>query len=138
VIAVQHQGFVLPGRKFPAIVRKIAARIGLEGGATIRLAGEDEVRALNRTYRGKDRATDVLSFPVGEKLPGGLYAGDVLLCVPVAEEQARQHRHSLARDLLLLTIHGLLHLKGLDHESDRGEMLAWQQRLFAEFAPELP
>jgi probable rRNA maturation factor len=138
MIAIQHEEFALPARKFPFIVRRIAVRIGLEGGATIRLAGSDEVRVLNRTYRGKDAATDVLSFPHGEKLPGGLYAGDVLVCVPVAGEQAKQHGHSLARELLLLTIHGLLHLKGLDHETDKGEMLALQESLFAEFAAELP
>ena len=55
-------------------------RIGLQGTVTIRLAGDDEVRALNRKYRRKDRATDVLSFPLGEKLPGGFYAGDILIC----------------------------------------------------------
>lgn len=138
MIAVQHEGFPLPARTFPALARKVAARIGLEGAATIRLSGEEEVRTLNRTYRGKDRATDVLSFPSGETLPGGLYAGDILVCMPVAAEQARQHGHSLAREVLLLAIHGLLHLKGLDHEADRGEMLALQERLFAEFAAELP
>ncbi len=138
MITIQHEEFPLPARKFPFIVRRIAARIGLVGGATIRLAGADEVRVLNRTYRGKDVATDVLSFPLGEKLPGGFYAGDVLVCVPVAEEQARRHGHSPARELLLLTIHGLLHLKGLDHETDHGEMLARQESLFAEFAAELP
>ena len=138
MIAIQHEEFPLPARKFPFIVRRVAARIGLEGGATIRLAGADEVRVLNNTYRGKNVATDVLSFPHGEKLPDGLYAGDVLVCVPVAEEQARRHGHSPAREMLLLTIHGLLHLKGLDHETDHGEMLALQQSLFAEFAAELP
>jgi probable rRNA maturation factor len=138
MITIQHEEFALPARKFPAVARKIAVRIGLQGGATIRLAGEDEVRTLNRTYRGKDRATDVLSFPLAEKLPGGLYAGDILICMPVAEEQARQHGHSLAREVLLLAIHGLLHLKGLDHEADHGEMQALQERLFAEFAAELP
>lgn len=138
MITVQHEGFPLPARKFPAIVRRVAARIGIAGGATVRLAGVDEVRELNRAYRGKDRATDVLSFPLGEKLPGGRYAGDVLICVPVAEEQARRNGQSLGRELLLLAIHGLLHLQGQDHETDHGEMLELQRRLFAEFAAELP
>ena len=56
----------------------------------------------------------------------------------MAEKQARQNGHSLEKELLLLMIHGLLHLQGLDHEKDNGEMLALQQRLFAEFAGELP
>jgi len=138
MIKIQHQGFPLAEKKFLALLKGIAGRIGLKGGATVRLAGSAEVRALNRKYRRIDRATDVLSFPLGEKLPGGLYAGDVLICLPIAAKQARQNAQSLERELLLLMIHGLLHLQGLDHERDRGEMLALQARLFAEFAAELP
>ena len=138
MIRIQHEGFPLRERKFSGLAKKIASRIGLKGDATIRLAGAAEVRALNRTYRGIDHATDVLSFPLGEKLPEGLYAGDVLICMPIAAKQARQNSQSLEKELLLLMIHGLLHLRGLDHERDQGEMLARQARLFAEFAGELP
>jgi probable rRNA maturation factor len=129
MIKIQHEGFPLPEKKFLAILRKIAVRLDLKGSATIRLAAAAEVRVLNRKYRNIDHATDVLSF---------LYAGDVLICVPIAEKQARQNSQSLEKELLLLMIHGLLHLKGLDHERDEGEMLALQMRLFAEFAGELP
>ncbi len=138
MITFQRQGFVLPVKNLPALLRRVAARIQLAGRATVRLAGEREMRELNRAFRGKDRATDVLSFPLGEKLPGGRYAGDVLICFPVAEEQARRNGQSLGRELLLLAIHGLLHLQGRDHETDNGEMLELQRRLFAEFAAELP
>lgn len=139
MISIQHEGYPLPEKKFLALLKGIAGRIGLKGGATVRLAGAAEVRSLNRKYRRIDRATDVLSFPVGEKLPGGgLYAGDVLICPAIAEKQARQNGQSLERELLLLMIHGLLHLQGMDHERDRGEMQALQARLFAEFAGELP
>lgn len=138
MIKIQHEGFPLREKIFRELAKKIAGRIGLKGAATIRFAGAVEVRALNRKYRGLDRATDVLSFPLGEKLPGGLYAGDVLVCMPVAGKQARQNSQSLEKELLLLMIHGLLHLRGLDHERDQGEMLARQARLFAEFSGELP
>jgi len=138
MISIQHEGFPLPERKFQALLGKIAGRIGLKGNATIRLAGAAEVRGLNRKYRSVDHATDVLSFPLGEKLPGGLYAGDVLICVPVAKKQALQNAQSPEKELLLLMIHGLLHLHGHDHERDKGEMLALQARLFAEFSGELP
>lgn len=138
MIRIQHEGFPLPEKKFQGLANKIAGRIHLKGTATIRLAGAAEVRTLNRKYRGIDHATDVLSFPLGEKLPEGLYAGDVLICMPIAEKQARQNSQSLEKELLLLMIHGLLHLQGLDHERDKGEMLARQTRLFAEFAGELP
>ena len=135
---IQLEGFPPAGGKFRARLGKVAGRIGLGGSFTVRLAAAAEVRALNRRFRHRDRATDVLSFPCGEKLPGGLYAGDIMVCLPLAEKQARQNGHSLERELLLLMIHGLLHLKGLDHETDQGQMLARQRRLFAEFARGLP
>ena len=138
MIRIQHEGFPLREKRFLELAKKIAARIGLKGSATIRLAGSAEVRSLNRKYRGVDHATDVLSFPLGEKLPEGLYAGDVLICMPIAEKQARQNAQSLEKELLLLLIHGLLHLHGLDHERDKGEMLALQARLFADFAGKMP
>jgi probable rRNA maturation factor len=137
MLTIQHEGFPRPGRKLAAAVRQAASRIGLRGSVTVRLAGEDEVRALNRQYRGHNRATDVLSFPFNEKLSDGLYAGDILICLPVAAKQARRNAHAVEKELLLLAIHGLLHLKGFDHEKDAGEMLAWQRRLFAELAGEL-
>jgi probable rRNA maturation factor len=138
MIKIQHEGFPLPEKKYLAILGRIARRLELKGTVTVRLAGAGEVRALNRKYRRKDYATDVLSFPLGEKLPGGLYAGDILICWPVAKKQARQNRQSLEKELLLLMIHGLLHLQGMDHEKDKGGMLALQGRLFAEFGGELP
>lgn len=133
MIALQRQQFPLPARGLPARLRRAAGRIGLVGDVTVRLAGAGEARSLNREFRHIDRATDVLSFPAG-----GDYAGDILICMPVAEAQARRAGHSLARELLLLAIHGLLHLKGLDHETDGGEMLEAQQRLFAELSRGLP
>jgi probable rRNA maturation factor len=139
MITIQHEGFPLEEEKFHSVLGKIAKRIGLRGSATIRLAGNDEVRDLNRRYRHMDRATDVLSFPLGEKLPGGgHYAGDVLICLPLAESQARENGQSLEKELLLLMIHGLLHVQGYDHETDGGEMLELQQSLAAEFSRELP
>jgi probable rRNA maturation factor len=137
MIKIQNDGFELPEKKLLAVSRKIAARIKLKGSVTIRLAATAEVRALNKKYRHIDRATDVLSFVLAEKLPGGFYAGDILICWPVAEKQARKNGQTLEKELLLLIIHGLLHLQGLDHEKDRGEMLALQKRLFAEFNKEL-
>ncbi len=138
MIQIQHEGFPLPEKKFLAALKKIAACLELKGTVTIRIAGAAEVRALNRKYRRKDYATDVLSFPLGEKLRGGFYAGDILICRPVAEKQARQNGQSLEKELLLLMIHGLLHLQGRDHEIDKGEMLTLQERLFAKFRADIP
>jgi len=137
MIKIQHEGLPLPEKKFLVVLKRITGRLELKGTVTIRIAGAAEVRALNRKYRSKDCATDVLSFPLGEKLPGGFYAGDILICRPLAEKQARQNAQSLGKELLLLMIHGLLHLQGRDHEKDHGEMLALQKQLFAEFGGEI-
>jgi probable rRNA maturation factor len=88
---------------------------------TVRVVGRDESRELNRTFRGKDSATNVLSFPV--EIPEGIdlpLLGDIVICAPlVAEEAAAQGK--AARDHWAhLTIHGLLHLLGYDHQDDDG------------------
>ena len=90
----------------------------------VRFAGDREVRRLNRVYRGKDRPTDVLSFP-GED--GHL--GDILISVPVARRQAAAAGRSVERELRVLLLHGLLHCLGYDHETDEGEMERLERRL---------
>jgi probable rRNA maturation factor len=90
----------------------------------IRFAGDREVRRLNRAYRGKDKPTDVLSFP-GEN--GHL--GDILISVPVARRQATETGHTVERELKVLLLHGLLHCLGYDHETDEGEMERLERRL---------
>jgi probable rRNA maturation factor len=82
---------------------------------------EEQIRRLNREHRGRDRATDVLSFPVDESGPatGPRELGDVVVCPERAE------------DLIEAVVHGVLHLCGYDHEGDEGEMLALQERVLA-------
>jgi probable rRNA maturation factor len=97
-------------------------RLGLHGSqVTVLLVGERAMRALNRTWRGRDRVTDVLSFSQREGAGGGLHPevlGDVVVCVPVARRQAGEARHCLAAELDRLVAHGLLHLAGYEHEGD--------------------
>jgi probable rRNA maturation factor len=86
----------------------------------IRVVDEKEGRALNRHYRGKDYATNVLSFPV--ELPEGVtlpLLGDLVICAPVVAKEAQQQGKPLAAHYAHLTIHGVLHLLGLDHENPR-------------------
>lgn len=137
MIQIQNNGFRCKKKALLSILGQIAGGLHIRGSVTIRLAADEEVRELNKKYRRQDRVTDVLSFSLGEKLPDGFYAGDILICWTVAKKQARENRHSLQKELLLLMIHGLLHLHGHDHEKDKGEMLALQQRLFAAHAGEL-
>lgn len=137
MIQIQNNGFPFKKKGLLRALRQVAGQLHFKGAVTIKIAADQEVRELNMKYRRQDRVTDVLSFSLGEKLPDGLYAGDILICWSVAERQARENNHSLQKELLLLMIHGLLHLHGLDHEMDKGEMLALQQRFFSLHAGEL-
>ncbi len=127
-----------PVRKgfFKKKLEPLARKIGVRGKVTIRLGSDEESRDLNRRYRHKDHPTDVLTFPAGDRTPDGLYAGDILICYPVAEKQARKNGQPLESELLLLMVHGLLHLKGLDHETDGGEMLRLQEGLMKRIVKE--
>jgi probable rRNA maturation factor len=95
------------------------------GVMTVALVSDARVRALNRRYRRKDYATDVLSFP--SDTPG--YLGDVLIASGVAARQARRAGHSLRTEVRVLALHGLLHLLGYDHERDDGQMARLERRL---------
>jgi len=99
-------------------------------GVTLLLASDAEVRRLNRLFRGKDRTTDVLSFPArGELEPGRPHLGDLAVSVPQARRQARRARWTLEEELSLLVTHGFLHLLGYDHEKDEGEMKRLEETL---------
>jgi probable rRNA maturation factor len=106
----------------------ISGRIEL----TIAIASDDEIRALNRRYRGVDAPTDVLAFGEGatpppfEVAPGEpAYLGDVVISYPRAEAQADARRHSTADELLLLVVHGVLHLLGHDHAAPGEKRKMW-------------
>lgn len=95
-----------------------------EADLAIRIVGTKEGRALNRHYRGKDYATNVLSFPA--ELPEGLpknvkmpLLGDLVLCAPVVAREAREQKKPLAAHYAHLTVHGVLHLLGWDHDDER-------------------
>jgi len=118
--------YALPRVGLPAAVsfRKwvaaaLAGRIR-EADLALRVVGTKEGRALNRHYRGKDYATNVLSFPAelpeGVKLP---LLGDIVLCAPVVAKEAREQKKSLAAHYAHLTVHGTLHLLGWNHEDAR-------------------
>lgn len=97
---------------------RMLAHLGVAGELSIALVGDAEIHALNRDWRGKDRPTDVLSFPSGED--GHL--GDIAIATPTARRQARRRRHPAAREARMLMLHGFLHLLGYDHETDDGQM----------------
>ena len=95
------------------------------GAVTVAIASDARVRSLNKQFRGKDKPTDVLSFPAGEC---GIL-GDIVIAHGVARRQAREGGHSLQTELRILALHGLLHLLGYDHEHDDGRMARLERRL---------
>jgi probable rRNA maturation factor len=97
------------------------------GVVTVAIVPDARVHALNRRFRKQDAATDVLSFPSGERG----YLGDVVIAAGVARRQARDAGHSLGTELRVLALHGLLHLLGYDHETDGGRMSRLERRLRA-------
>jgi len=117
-------------RTSPARLRRVlrgaAAILRVRGEVAVVLAGDELLRRLNRDYRGKDRPTDVLSFP-GDGGESGL--GDVVISVATAERNARGLGRTLLQELDVLALHGFLHVLGYDHETDDGSMDRLEARL---------
>jgi probable rRNA maturation factor len=95
------------------------------------ITGDAELRRLNREFRGKDCATDVLSFPGGagrEACPGQAGRPAPLGDIAISCSRARGFPHSTEQEIQVLMLHGLLHLLGMDHETDRGRMARAEKR----------
>jgi len=95
------------------------AAVRVKGQVTVMLTTDAAIKKLNRQFRGKNKATDVLSFPASGL--GGI-AGDLAISVTTALGQAAEQGHSLSTEIKVLILHGLLHLAGFDHEVDDGQM----------------
>jgi probable rRNA maturation factor len=122
--------------------RKLQAQVARGRTFDCLITGDAHMRRLNREFRGKDYATDVLSFPAGDieaSTNDGILmgdknrspiprAGDIAISLPRARAQARQFGHSTECEIRILMLHGLLHLLGQDHESDGGRMARAEKR----------
>ena len=126
-------------QRFASLADAMLGAVGKAGTSlTLVFVRDRTMRDLNRTYRSQDRTTDVLSFPANDG-PGGAdktglfgeaeFLGDVVVSVDTASQQATEAGHSLDRELNELVMHGVLHLCGYDHETDRGEMNRLELRL---------
>ena len=95
------------------------------------VTGSAELKSLNRRFLGADKATDVLSFPAPPLTArrAKRVSGDVAISADIARENARRLGHSVAEEVKILTLHGILHLAGFDHERDNGEMARKESRL---------
>ena len=139
-IEVSREKPNLGHRNAAALIRKAAEKALLDEGITepclisVMLTDEEGIHRVNREYRGVDRPTDVLSFPLNELTPGDfdaesceydpdagvLMLGDMMISLPACEKQGEEYGHGFNRELQYLTVHSVLHLLGYDH-LDEGE-----------------
>jgi len=128
-------------RSLTLFLRKAQDAVELRGLVSVLLTSDKAIRKLNRQFRGKNKATDVLSFPAldlapvpkgkGPGAPG--VAGDLAISLDTARKQAAEQGHALNSELRILILHGLLHLAGYDHEADNGQMARREAELRAKF-----
>jgi probable rRNA maturation factor len=118
----------LDRKRLRAFHRRLQTEV-VEASFGCLLTHDARLQKLNREFLGHDYPTDVLSFPSGD----GLNLGEMAISIERAAEQAAQFNHPLETELEILMLHGALHLKGMDHETDRGAMArqesAWRKKL---------
>jgi probable rRNA maturation factor len=102
--------------------------VKLAGKVNVVLTSNREMRALNRRFRRKDQATDVLSFPAIEAV-ASQWSGDIAISTEIAAGNSEKFGHSILHEIKVLMLHGVLHLAGYDHESDNGQMARKEERL---------
>jgi probable rRNA maturation factor len=136
-------------RPLETFLRRVQKQLGLgEASLTICLVSDAEIARMNKTYRKKNGPTDVLSFPAAarrslrrrasesgpyKRKKEGEFLGDVAIAPATARRYAKKNRRTLASELRVLILHGVLHLMGYDHETDRGEMDRVEQKLRKRF-----
>lgn len=131
----------MPHREIEAFVESCIAKLRAAKALTWRpdevsvvFVADAEMKRLNRTWRRRNKTTDVLTFEgdhelEAEGMPASL--GDIVICLDQARRQARDQRHPLATEVRYLILHGLIHALGFDHETDDGEMDALELRMRA-------
>jgi probable rRNA maturation factor len=119
----------------PATLERFVLRarraVRIRDTVNVLVTNNQELRSLNRQFRGKDKATDVLSFPSPQlgPGPGKRIAGELAISADIARKNADRLGHSAAEEIKVLVLHGILHLAGFDHDRDHGEMAREETRL---------
>ena len=104
---------------------------GLRGTVNVLLTSSAEMKSLNRRFRNQDKPTDVLSFPAESSAPKKS-AGEIAISAEIATQNAHSLGHSPAEEVKILVLHGVLHLRGYDHECDNGQMAKREKQLRAQ------
>ncbi|MDK9703802.1 MAG: rRNA maturation RNase YbeY [Sulfuritalea sp.] len=117
-LSIQYPGGKAAAPTRPQVRRWVRAACARPAEVTVRFADMEEGRSLNRDYRGKDYATNVLSFPYES---GEHVCGDLVLCLPVVEREAQEQGKSLEAHFAHIVVHGMLHLQGYDHETGKAD-----------------
>jgi probable rRNA maturation factor len=112
-------------RKVELFARRIQKEVAKGQSFGCLISGDAELRRLNREFRGLDYPTDVLSFPAAAP---ATHLGDLAISLGRARVQARQFGHAIEQEVEILMLHGVLHLLGYDHETDRGQMARAEKR----------
>lgn len=131
VFVHDEAGYLRTERALPAAIEGVLATHGRAmADVTLALRGDEEVRALNRQFRGEDRVTDVLSFPAGDGKESN-YLGDIVIAYPYVRALAHEDERPLAEWLVLLAVHGTLHLLGYTHEDEAMQAEMWRAQAAA-------
>jgi probable rRNA maturation factor len=145
MILNQQRAVRLARRPLEMFLQRLQRELGFqEAGVTIALVSDTEIARMNETFRKKKGPTDVLSFPADAwRRPRSLrrtankrkgeFLGDIAIAPATARRYARQHGRTLPGELRVLILHGVLHLMGYDHETDRGEMDRVERKLRKRF-----
>jgi probable rRNA maturation factor len=128
-LLIRYRGAAANWKSFRAYLQRLAQQVAC-APFTVVVVSDAAIRRLNRDYRGKDSATDVLSFPSGSALPGAdpESLGDIVISAATARRAATAFGWPLEMELQSLALHGVLHLMGYDHETDRGQMARAERR----------
>ncbi len=128
MVIIQERVAGLSESALAKFVARARRAVGLRGAVSVLVTSSPELQGLNHRFRGKNKPTDVLSFPA---MPGLLrgFAGDVAISAEIAARNASRLGHSVTEEIRILTLHAVLHLAGYDHELDDGEMERKEARL---------
>lgn len=123
---------MVSGIKLEEIVNKVLYEIqpSQEVDLSILIESDSALQKLNKLYRGFDQPTDVLSFESNEINPetGRLSLGDIVISFPTAQKQSLEAGHPVENEIIMLLIHGILHLSGYDHDTKEGKQKMWQKQ----------